>query len=266
MNKKLKNYLKHILPKFIIEIIKYFIRLYNEMCSHFLSDDFQCFLYKCYDFSRRFNFNGKSYSYFISRYNTTWKNERIVEIPIIQKYLRLYKNKNILEIGNVMNHYYRYNHIVVDKYEIGSNVINCDILNYPPNSVDGYQSDICNMFDLIISISTLEHISFDEKKYNNRNIEIYTKDISQIIEKIKSLLVSNGTFVFTVPLGFNPYLDNCINKSELNITKMFFLKRTSKSNTWEQVEYQEVKDIKYGSPFPCANAIMIGIFNKEKTS
>jgi len=119
------------------------------------------------------------------------------------------------------------------------------------------------MFDLIISISTLEHISFDEEKYNNKNIEIYTRDISQIIEKIKLLLTYKGTFVFTIPLGFNPYLDSCINKSELDITRTLFLKRTSKSNKWKQVEYHEVKDIKYGYPFPCANAIMIGIINKQ---
>jgi hypothetical protein len=74
------------------------------------------------------------------------ENERIIEILIIKDYLKLYKN--ILEIGNVLNHYYKCNHTVIDKYEIGDNIINCDVLNPPcfPS---------CSMFDLIISISTL---------------------------------------------------------------------------------------------------------------
>jgi len=130
MNSNIKKQIKRILPKFMVKIIRCFFKLCNKISSYFLSDSFQCFLYKC--FNGYFHFDGNKYKYFISKYNTTWRNERTVEIPIIQKYLKLYINKNILEIGNVMNHYYNYTHTVVDKYEISNNVINCDILNYPP--------------------------------------------------------------------------------------------------------------------------------------
>jgi hypothetical protein len=62
-------------------------------------------------------FNGECYQYFYHWFNTTFKNERTIEIPIVCKFINESKNLEILEIGNVLSHYFEFKHDVVDKYE-----------------------------------------------------------------------------------------------------------------------------------------------------
>jgi hypothetical protein len=107
-------------------------------------------------FKQKFSFNGQKYAYFIHEYNTTYKNERAVEIPIFKNILDANSNKKILEIGNVLSHYFKINHKVVDKYEKSPGVINKDALTYQSK----------NKYDLILAISTFEHIGFDDWGYN----------------------------------------------------------------------------------------------------
>lgn len=77
-----------------------------------------------------FIFQGKTYKYFYHRYNTTWRNERAVEIPIIWDIVKKDKGQSILEVGNVLSHYFSISHDVVDKYERGEVVINEDVINF----------------------------------------------------------------------------------------------------------------------------------------
>ena len=60
--------------------------------------------------------------------------------------------KKILEVGNILSHYFSVNHDIVDKYEKDVDVINQDIIDYHPNK----------KYDLIVSISSLEHVGEDE--------------------------------------------------------------------------------------------------------
>jgi hypothetical protein len=83
------------------------------------------------------------------------------------------------------------------------------------------------------------------------------------IEKTKTLLNPKGIFIFTVPLGFNDFLDDQIKNNNLNLSETFFLKRVSSLNEWKQVQYEDVQNIKYGQPYPCANGLMIGVFNNN---
>src|SRR6202034_3735504 len=94
-----------------------------------------------------------TYYYFYHRYNYTWKNERTIEIPIIWDIIRKNPNKEILEVGNVLSHYYQVHHTILDKYEKGDNVINEDVIDFNPKK----------KYDLIVSISTLEHVGWDEE-------------------------------------------------------------------------------------------------------
>jgi len=73
-----------------------------------------------------FMFNSKKYKLYYSKYNTTWANERCVEIPIIMELLRSHKGKK-LEIGNVLSHYFKTNWDMIDKFEKGKNISNEDI-------------------------------------------------------------------------------------------------------------------------------------------
>lgn len=105
------------------------------------------------DWKTFFLFNKKLYNYYIAPYNNTHRNERKVEIPIIVDYIRKYPTESILEVGNVLSHYFsNATHDIVDKYEQAINVLNEDIVDYGSNK----------KYDLIISISTLEHVGYEE--------------------------------------------------------------------------------------------------------
>lgn len=191
-----------------------------------------------------FLFNKNRYNYFIHRYNNTWKNERAIEIPIIKKILDENHNKDILEIGNVMSHYFFLNHDVLDKYEISGGVINKDIVNFKT----------LKKYDLIIGVSTFEHVGWDEK----------VKDPGKIlksISNIKQILKKNGKIIFTHPLGYNYVMDKFINKGQIKLSETYFMQRISKDNVWKQYPWKK-QIIKYNHPFDYANGIVIGVIQK----
>ena len=194
-----------------------------------------------------FKFNGKTYNYFANEYNNTWRNERAVEIPIIWEIVKRNFNKNILEVGNVLSNYFTVNHDIVDKYEKVNAVINKDIVDFDNNK----------RYDLIISISTLEHVGWDERPRN-------PSKILRAIDNLKKIIVPKGKIVITLPIGQNYYLDDLIMKKKIDFSNMFYLKRISKGNKWKQVNRGKIKNLKYGSPFKAANGIIIGIIEENK--
>lgn len=206
-------------------------------------DLLSCKYYRVIRGSKIFKFQNQSYAYFIHEYNQTWKNERTIEIPIIKKIIDQNDNLDILEIGNVLSHYFSISHDVIDKYEQGKDVINADVTEFKLNK----------KYDLIISISTLEHIGWDEKKRN-------FKKVLKAIDNLKAHLKNNGKIVFTHPLGYNPILDTYIKEGRLECRKKFLLKRISARNEWQEVTTEQIfEDIKYNTPFPYANGIVVGI-------
>src|SRR3989344_2958190 len=72
--------------------------------------------------TKTFTFQGSKYNYFFHKYNVAWRNERTVEIPIIKRVVDRFKGKKILEVGNVLSHYFTVRHDIVDKYEKAKNV------------------------------------------------------------------------------------------------------------------------------------------------
>ena len=68
--------------------------------------------------------------------------------------------------------YYKFEHDIVDKYEKKKGIINQDIVDYKPDK----------KYDLIISISTLEHVGWDETpRENYKNGGIQLTPVSQIL-------------------------------------------------------------------------------------
>ncbi len=65
-----------------------------------------------------------------------------------------------------------------------------------------------------------------------------------------------------VPIGYNPEMDKLIAGNKLGIP-FYFMKRVSKDNEWREAKYEEVRDAKYGYPFPSSNGIYIGIYGKN---
>jgi len=190
-----------------------------------------------------FEMGNEKYKYFYHLYNATFRKERAVEIAIAEKYLENFKGREILEVGNVLNYYTSYPHDVIDKYEKGAGVINEDIVGYDPGK----------KYDLIISISTLEHIGWDERPMEHNKV-------LKALKNMKNLLNAGGEMLVTVPLGYNPDIDNLINEKKINFTKSYFLKKISRNNKWQEVAYEKVKDPKYDFQYSRANEIFIGIF------
>jgi hypothetical protein len=114
----------------------------------FQSDGFRCLLFFIYCRKIRRNntflVRGRTYRYFDTV--KTWLGERAVKIPIVMEMVRTYQGKNILEIGNVLSHHVRFEHDVLDKYEIAKGVTNADVADFKSEK----------KYDLIVSISTLE--------------------------------------------------------------------------------------------------------------
>ena len=190
-----------------------------------------------------FSFQGHKYHYFYSFINSTWVSERSVEIPIVMEIIKKNQGKKILEIGNVLSHYFKFEHSIVDKYEIANGVINQDVVDFKSKE----------KYDLIVSISTLEHVGWDETPRDDMKIV-------RAIENLKSLVRPNGgMIVVTLPLGYNFALDKLLKDKVIQFTEQYYLVRISKGNEWREASWKDVQNAKYAKPFPNANAVVIGI-------
>lgn len=194
-----------------------------------------------------FQLNTKSYSYFAHPYNHTWLNERAVEVPIVWQAVKtaITNNKTILELGNVLPHYFQTHHDVIDKYELAEGVINQDIVSFSPKK----------KYDLIVGISTLEHIGWDEPKKEKSKIP-------KTLKKLRSLLKKNGQAILTFPLGHNAYLDDLAYSHKLDFDQLHWLHRVSWDNRWKQIETPP-NNTQYNQPFCNANVIGVGTVLKK---
>ncbi len=195
---------------------------------------------------KSFQFQGKIFACFYHRYNMTWAGERAIEIPIARSYLEQYPGGNILEVGNVLSHYFPIAHEVLDKFETGEGIINEDIIGFLPSK----------QYDLILSLSTFEHIGFDDEAENSS-----AQKIREAMAACRSFLKPDGKFVLTVPLGYNPELDRMIRNSELEASREFYLRRAKKLD-WEMTSRKEALTCPYKTRFPYASAILVAEFTK----
>jgi SAM-dependent methyltransferase len=196
---------------------------------------------------RRFTFAGRSYPYFVHPYLTTWRTERCVEIPLANAALDRHRGGRVLEIGNVLGHYDRSGHDVVDKYEHAQGVLNVDVLDYHPSA----------RYELVLAVSTLEHVGFDGPEPPDPDKP------RRALEHLATLLAPGGELLVTLPLGYNSHVDEALGTGGLRFDELGFLRRVS-SATWRQVSAGEVGTARYGKPYPFANAVAIGTRLREK--
>lgn len=201
-----------------------------------------------YYFTRKenFTFRSQTYPYFFHSYNATWENERAVEVPIIKNILEQHQGKKILEVGNVLSHYGITGHNVVDKYERGRNVMNDDIVNFKPG----------HKYECIVSISTLEHVGWDEEPREPQKLNDAIHNLKE------NCLGKGGTMIVTLPVGYNSYVDEFLSRQPSSLGELFFLKRIAREE-WQEVHYEKVRGTKYNYPFPASNAICISYFKNN---
>jgi len=168
-------------------------------------------------------------------------NERTVEIPIALREVERRPGARILEVGNVLSAYADFPHVIVDKYERAEGVLNVDIVEYRPEVP----------FDLILSISTLEHVGWDETPRE-------VGKVLRALEAMRRMLAPGGELLVTMPLGYNAELDALLEASALPFTEQRFLRRISRDNRWREADWLEVRGTQFGSPYACGNAIVVG--------
>lgn len=196
---------------------------------------------RCKRRSWRFEVDGHSYRYRVHHFNTTWRNERCVEIPIAAELLEANRDGRVLEVGHVTHWYRRHRHDVVDKYEAAPGVANLDVVDIESGA----------RYDAIIAISTLEDVGFDEDD----------KDFAKpraAVEHLRSLLAPGGTLLVSIPIGQNPGADDLFHGVPA-FDEMFALRRISEDGRWEQAPIDSVRGVRYGAPYPAANAVAFGV-------
>ena len=216
----------------------------------------ECYLWRRYRYDRlrwlireRHNSLGRKtfrlgdveYSYCVHPYNHTWANERAVEIPVVRRLLKASDPSSTLEVGNVSSHYFESGHTVVDKYErcLYRPVINEDVIEFNPQ----------RRFTLIVSISTIEHVGWDEKPRDETKVMI-------AFQKLRSLLAPGGKAIVTIPVGYNPFLDQRMREIADDNATLHCLKRVSEDNQWVETDLEDALLCKYHEPFMCANALL----------
>jgi hypothetical protein len=217
------------------------IRFAIKMFLNWLSLPLAYLIEKYFTKNNIFIVESSSLSYLKVFKNRAFQTERSIEIPIAWNILQSTpSNSNILEVGNTLSHYLPCNHLIVDKYEKAPNVTNIDIIDYiTPKK-----------FDLILCISTLEHIGWDE----------FPQDFGKIIKTVnhlQSLLTENGKLVITIPTNYNPFLDNLLKSMSFPAKKIWALKRLSySSNTWQESNLSEVLTQSF-HPFYGASGLVV---------
>lgn len=192
--------------------------------------------------SNVFEFDGRRYRYYFHLYGTTWKNERAVEIPIVWNIVKnAYKEKKrILEVGNVLSYRFNVSHDILDKYEKKEGIINEDVIDFRPS----------DQYDVIVSISTLEHVGWDEMPQDRTKV-------LRALKQLRSMLAPQGIMMITLPVGQNTAIDELVASKSIEFKRQYYMKRMG-TLKWNQTTWDEVKNASYDFKTPSARGIIIG--------
>jgi SAM-dependent methyltransferase len=194
----------------------------------------------------RFSFGGEEYPYLYHRHKFTWLTERAVEVPIAQALVDRQRGDRILEVGNVLSHYRDQDHVVVDKYERAWGVLNRDVLDL---------GDL-GAFDLVVAISTLEHVGRDEEP----------RDPDKAVEAIRALeqlLAPGGRLVLTVPVGYHERLDAALSDGTVATARLRALRRERLGPYWREVPPGTVWETPYDFLLYSARAVVVAEIGRQ---
>jgi hypothetical protein len=192
---------------------------------------------------RTFQFRGTPLPYTLERYNSSYRNERAVEISI-GRWFAQGGTDRMLEVGNVLPYYGLRGHTVVDKYERVPGVLNVDIVDYVPEQP----------FEAVVSLSTLEHVGWDEEPRD-------PEKVLRAFAAVRKAARPSGRVLVTVPVGHHPVLDSALRHREITFPQESWLVRVNRENEWVEADREEALTRRYGAPFRNANAIYVGSIN-----
>ena len=181
-----------------------------------------------------FRVGERSFPYFYHDYNVTWANERCVELAIAFEEFSRVRRGSCLEIGNVLSHYIPgpVDWTVLDKYEKQDGILNVDVSSFSPP----------RRFDLIISISTLEHVGWDESPFDPTGTKL-----RQALGRLPGLLSAGGKALVTFPVGYNTFLDRMLREGDHPFASVTFLRRQDWANSWTETQNLDQPPPRYGN-------------------
>lgn len=195
---------------------------------------------------RTFTIQQVPFNHFVHPYNETWKNERAVEIALTKAFLSDISGLKLLELGNVSQYYFPNfkEKTVVDKYERSAGVMNIDILDYAGS----------NEFEALLSISTFEHIGWDESPKR-------PEKVGEAISKFLTHAHKSAPCLISYPLGYNSFLDSLAAKQPQiasgGLPNHAILIRCDDDNNWQEAPLEVALKAKYGSRWKGANALYV---------
>jgi hypothetical protein len=144
-----------------------------------------------------------------------------------------------LEIGNVLSNFFPVRHLVVDKYERVPGVINEDVVDFSPPG----------KYDLIVSISTLEHVGWDPPEPRD------PLKLLRAVDNLRSHLTDDGELFVTLPRGWNAELDRFISEGGIPFVERLCLKRPRRKTggRWRTASISRVLPTANRSNMPTAS-------------
>lgn len=171
-----------------------------------------------------------------------WRTERGIELAIGKRALMGRDASDVLEVGNVLPWAGHDDHLVVDKYEQGPRVVNEDIVNF--------RSD--RKYELIISISTLEHVGWDEEPVD-------AAKAARALLNMPSMIADGGSMLVTIPVDFHPEFEDFFVSDDAPFDAVELLVKTSRTARWQRRPLQERGALRYGQPYCCGNGVLMGV-------
>jgi hypothetical protein len=192
---------------------------------------------------RTFSFRGQKLGYAFARYNSAFLSERTVEIAIARHFLAGPTGR-MLEVGNVLAHFGHTGHTVVDKYELAPGVLNVDLVDFVPE----------RPYDTVVSISTLEHIGWDEQPRD-------PDKVLRAVRVVRDCVADGGRVLITIPVGYNERVDAALRVGEVKFPDESWLVRTNRRNEWVETDRDDAMARRYGHPFIGANGLYVGMIS-----
>jgi hypothetical protein len=191
---------------------------------------------------RTFAFAGAEHRYATQAYNFTWMHERAVELPIALAAVAQARRdgSRILEVGHVLGHYGATGHDVVDKYERAPGVRNADVLDL----------DTADRYDLVVSVSTLEHVGVDDTPADPRRAVAAA-------QRLHELTAPGGRVLATVPAGYNDALVAAIRSGEAGFADVRALVRHGGGLDWREAPVAQACALAYDRLLYRARAVLV---------
>jgi hypothetical protein len=177
-------------------------------------------------------YNGKEYPYLDHWHSRAWENDKAILGPIGLKFIGGYPGAEVLEIGNVLSHYYGSNHLVLDRYERNkyNNVLKANFTGFYWNTP----------FKRILSIDEVAKLC----EYSLDPVAA----LGSMFSKVKRLLTPDGTALVTIPTNYSYIITDAITNNKVPYDDLDVMAKYG-ANKWFQVPILNVKysRIDYGN-------------------